>query len=79
MENTMNLEKGKLYLCKIHGNERVLRYGDHRKNNDKLWTQIDGGVSVVWYGWRDHKNYRFIAEKEIDYIIKEVDKTRSQV
>jgi len=64
---------GQLYECNMNdGQTRILRYGYHRKNNDKNWSDppantwgkqpngdILAGPSFLWYGWRDHHTGRF--------------------
>lgn len=63
---------GKKYLCKTaHGTSRVLRYGYHRKNNQDNWTKPPLGrrVSLLWVGWRDDENFRFLRFEEVTTII----------
>jgi hypothetical protein len=68
---------GKLYCCVLtHGTTRICRYGYHRKNNDRNWSNPPAGSpspSFVWYGWRDHENYRFIREEEVVSFVEVTD------
>ena len=68
---------GKLYRCALkHGTTRICRYGYHRKNNDRNWDDPPAGScrpSCLWYGWRDHGNYRFIREEEVLSFVEVTD------
>lgn len=62
---------GKKYLCKTtQGTSRVLRYGYHRKNHSENWTKPPLGrrVSLLWIGWRDDDNLRFLRFEEVTMI-----------
>jgi hypothetical protein len=57
---------GKLYIGRTHGNTRILRYGYHRRNNDKIWGELTViPTSVSWVGWRDHLNFNFLRPEEV--------------
>lgn len=61
-------EYGGLYDCTLrNGQRRLLRYGFHRKNSPDNWRTPAPGTmpSLVWIGWRDHQNYRFVRFEEI--------------
>lgn len=72
-----DLQAGELYLCKLkNGNKRVLRWGFHRKNNDRNWTEPEGRgnpcanvSSMLWYGWRDHESLVFLRATEISAVL----------
>lgn len=67
---------GKLYRCSLkHGTTRICRYGYHRKNNDHIWYDPPGDSrpSCLWYGWRDHENWRFIRGEEVLSFIEVID------
>ena len=62
---------GLKYLCQTeHGTSRVLRYGYHRKNNPDNWTKppIGQRPSLLWFGWRDDVNGRFLRFEEVTLI-----------
>lgn len=64
-------EYGLKYLCQtVHGGTRVLRYGYHRKNNSDIWSKPAVGQrpNLLWVGWRDDENWRFIRFDEVTSI-----------
>lgn len=73
---------GKLYRCALkHGTSRICRYGYHRKNNDRNWGDPPADEcrpSCLWYGWRDHGNYRFIREEEVLSFVEVTDDDAGQ-
>lgn len=63
---------GVKYLCQTaHGTSRVLRYGYHRKNNQNNWSKPPVGQrpSLLWFGWRDDLNGRFLRFEQVTKII----------
>jgi hypothetical protein len=56
----------------LTGELRRCRYGYHRKNNPDNWNDPPEGShpSCVWYGWRDHDNFRFIREEEVEWSVR---------
>lgn len=67
--NKPDLIAGRLYKCKTsHGAIRVCRFGYHRANNINNWSDPPEGErkpSMVWYGWRDDGNFRFLRPEEV--------------
>ena len=69
----MTPQAGGLYVCRLRaGTLRRCRYGYHRKNNPDNWDDPPEGShpSCVWYGWRDHDNFRFIREEEVEWSVR---------
>jgi hypothetical protein len=67
LEN-VTAEPGKRYLCTtIHKSRRICRFGYHRKNNYKNWKKPPEGSfpKLIWVGWRDDKNGRFLRPEEV--------------
>lgn len=68
---------GKLYQCKTtNGTVRVCRYGFHKKRDNANWGNhgLAGSKSILWVGWRDHENGRFIRKNEIVSYVEIVQK-----
>lgn len=67
---------GEKYLCRLaHGTQRVLRYGFHRRNNPDNWKPPAEGQrpSLLWVGWRDDVNGRFVRHEEVLATIQPVE------
>lgn len=62
-------EWGQLYKCRMIDKQvRILRFGYHRKNNDRNWSKPPAGQplpSCLWIGWRDADNGRFVRPGEV--------------
>ena len=68
----MTPQAGGLYVCRLRaGTLRRCRYGYHRKNNQDNWSKPPVGQrpSLLWFGWRDDVNGRFLRFEEVTKII----------
>jgi len=67
---------GALYLCAtVHGTNRLCRYGFHRRRNSARWdvpAHAEGPASIIWHGWRDHENGRFLRHDEVVSFVEHV-------